>query len=263
MTRVLFVDLDVFRGGRSQVLADCARLLELLESCGGHAIVDESPSGGRHLYVPQARPVSVHDARDLAVDLTALLPSMDVKPNHNLTDGLMRPPGSVHPSGGHQVLIGPLSAAVAVATTRNPPPVWSALRGAIPRSLRAVDAALPAAADGAPINGRPGGPRPVRADYLAIATTGLYDTGRYASPSDARQAVILAAANAGLSLTDVLSRLAGGVWPGLAGFYARYQRGHRTTAVRADWRKAASYLTKHPPQRPGLEPVRKSPTSEP
>ena len=32
------------------------------------------------------------------------------------------------------------------------------------------------------------------ADYLRIATTGVYDTGRYPTPSHARQAVITAAA---------------------------------------------------------------------
>lgn len=84
-------------------------------------------------------------------------------------------------------------------------------------------------------------------DYLAIATTGLYNAHRYDTPSEARQAVITAAANAGLSLVDVLSRLAGGTWPGLASLYARYRPADRSRAARADWHKAAAHLAKHPP----------------
>lgn len=89
-TRVLVIDLDVSPAGRDQVIADCDRLVALITSCGGRVIVDESPSGGRHLYLPVAQRVSFHDARDLAVDLAAQTPSMDPKPNHNLTDGLIR-----------------------------------------------------------------------------------------------------------------------------------------------------------------------------
>lgn len=262
-TRVLVIDLDVSRGGRGQLLTDCDRLRELIDRCGGQAIVDESPTGGRHLYLPLTQQVSYHDARDLAVDLAAQTPSMDVKPNHNLTDGLIRPPGSVHPNGGHQTVIGPLSDAVAIATTRNPPAVWQRLRNAVPRRLHAdaLAAALPG--DSEPISRRHGPPRPVGRDYLAIATTGLYDTTRYDTPSEARQAVITAAANAGLALTDVLSRLAGGIWPGLAAFYARYRPGDRARAVRADWQKATRFLAKHPAQPPSQDLVRRSPTSEP
>lgn len=263
MAHALVVDLDVSRGGHDQVVADSDQLRNLIEQCGGQVIVDESPSRGRHLYLPLAQPVPFLDARDLAVDLAALLPSMDVKPNHNPTAGLIRPPGSVHPHGGHQILIGPLSAAVATGTSRNPAAVWDQLRATIPRRLRASDPAAAAPGDSEPINGRSSGPRPMGTDYLGIAATGVYDPAQHASPSEARQAVLTAAANAGLSLTDVLGRIAGGIWPGLAAFYARYQPGDRTRAVRADWHKAAAYLRKHPAQRRGAEHVRKSLTSGP
>lgn len=262
-TRTVVVDLDVSRGGRTQVMADSDCLRDLVHECGGQVIVDESPVGGRHLYLPLAQQVSFHDAYNLALDLAALLPSMDVKPNQNAVAGLIRPPGSVHPAGGHQALVGPLSAAVATATARNPPAVWDQLRDAIPARVRPADAAVAMPGDSEPVNGRQGGPRPLARDYLATATTGVYDTARYDSPSEARQAVITAAANAGMALTDVLGRIAGGVWPGLAAFYSRYQAGHRTRAVRKDWQNAARYLAKHPAQRPGSKSVRKSLTSEP
>lgn len=262
-TTVLVFDLDTSRGGRQQVQTDTQRLQDLVTSCGGHLILDESPSGGRHAYLPLREPVGFHAVRDLAVDVAALLPSMDVAPNHGLTDGLIRPPGSVHPSGGHQVLLGDLNAAVATATVRNPLEVWRQLRAAVPHRLQSSDTNILATADDLPVRGRSSGPRALAGDYLTIATTGRYDQNRYHSPSEARQAVILAAANSGLALTDVLSRMAGGVWPGLAAFYARYRAGQRTKAIRADWSKAAAYLRKHPAQRPSSRTVHKSLTSEP
>lgn len=263
MAHALVVDLDVSRGGHDQVVTDCEHLRELIARSGGRVIVDESPSGGRHLYLPLREPVPAVDAIDLALDLAELLPSMDTKPNQNPVAGLIRPPGSVHPSGSHQRLLGELSAAVATATTRNPPDVWDRLRAAVPRRLRAAAAAEMAPADSEPLTARQGGPRPLATDYQTIATTGVYDHTRYHSPSEARQAVILAAANAGLALTDVLSRIAGGLWPGLRAFYARYKPGDRTRAIRHDWQNAAAYLRKHPAQRPGMSAVHKSPTSEP
>ena len=53
---------------------------------------------------------------------------MDPTPNQNLTDGLIRPPGSIHPSGGHQILHGTLTDAHRLAATGNPPAVLTALR---------------------------------------------------------------------------------------------------------------------------------------
>ena len=114
-TRVLVIDLDVSRGGRDAVLRDAAAVTALVRAAGGRVIVDESPSGGRHVYVPLTVPVGFHDARDLALALALRTPSVDPSPNQNLTDGLIRPPGSVHPSGGHQVLHGPLTAAQQLA----------------------------------------------------------------------------------------------------------------------------------------------------
>jgi hypothetical protein len=58
------------------------------------------------------------------------------------------------------------------------------------------------------------------ATYRAIARTGDYDTARYSSASEARQAGIWSAVAAGLELRDVASRLVDGAWPGLAAMYA-------------------------------------------
>jgi hypothetical protein len=227
-TRVLVIDLDASRGGADAVRRDASAVTDLVRAAGGRVIVDESPSGGRHVYVPLTVPVGFHDARNLALAVALRTPSMDPSPNQNLTDGLIRPPGSVHPSGGHQVLHGPLAAAQQLAIAGNPPAVLEQLRALLATELTAVTATHtghgdPSAVreedvDGAPHVPRASGPRELAADYLRIATTGLYDTTRYRSPSEARQAVLAAAVSAGLNLPQVLTRLETGVWPGLASF---------------------------------------------
>ena len=118
--------------------------------------------------------------------------------------------------------------------------------------------------DGAPHLPRASGPRELAADYLRIATTGLYDTARYRSPSEARQAVLAAAVSAGLTLPQVLARIDTGVWPGLASFYTRYRHRHtRRKALLADWRNAVAFIAARPEKNPTPSLVRKSPTSEP
>jgi len=106
-TRLLVVDLDVKLGGREQVLTDAAAVAALVHRCGGEVISDESPSGGVHLYIPLGRPVAFDAAREVARALASRTPSMDVSPMLGLTDGLIRPPGARHRSGGFQVLHGP------------------------------------------------------------------------------------------------------------------------------------------------------------
>jgi hypothetical protein len=48
-------------------VVDQAMREELVRRAGGRVISDESPSGGRHLYVSFRVPVGFHDARDLAL----------------------------------------------------------------------------------------------------------------------------------------------------------------------------------------------------
>ena len=270
-TRVLVIDLDASRGGPAAVSRDAAAVTELVRRAGGRVITDESPNGGRHLYVPFGAPLGFHEARDLALALATRTPTMDPSPNQNLTDGLIRPPGSVHPSGGHQILHGPLAAAFDLASTGNPPAVLDNLRTLLAAELAAVTARQQTTAGGATDEiaqaghlPRPSGARELAPDYLRIATTGLYDTARYRSPSEARQAVLDAAVWAGLTLPAVLARIENGTWPGLSAFYTRYRRpGTRRTAILADWRKALAYVTDQQAKNPTQTLVRKSPTSEP
>ena len=214
-------------------------------------------------------PIGFHDARDLALALAVRTPTMDPSPNQNLTDGLIRPPGSVHPSGGHQVLHGTLADAHHLAATGNPPAVLDALHR--PAGSRAHRRHHPRGTRDDPVDRgdaghlpRRSGARELAADYLRIATTGVYDTARYRSPSEARQAVLDAAVWAGLTLPAVLARIENGTWPGLAAFYTRYRHPRtRRKALLADWRKALAYVTAQQAKKPTESLVRKSPTSEP
>src|SRR5664279_138962 len=161
-----------------------------------------------------------------------------------------------------------------VAATGNPPAVLERLRTLLATELAAAKVthtghgdptALPDdGVDGVPHLPRASGPRELAADYLRIATTGLYDTTRYRSPSEARQAVLAAAVSAGLSLAQVLTRIDTGVWPGLASFYTRYRHRHtRRKALLSDWRNAVTFIAGRPEKNPTPSLVRKSPTSEP
>lgn len=101
------------------------------------------------------------------------------------TAGLIRPPGARHKSGGYQQLDGTLDGAYRVLRERNPPAVWQALSGELAADISVVradrvaaDRAAATGVDAMFIN-RAGAPRELAADYLRIATTGLYDTTRY------------------------------------------------------------------------------------
>lgn len=192
-----------------------------------------------------------------------------------MTDGLIRPPGARHRSGGFQVLHGPLGAAVALARAGNPPTVWRNLQHALAAELAALTTPTPGAdaaavdtdAGGAAAEGfaaRRGGPRELAVDHLRIATAGIYDTGRYPTPSEAWQAVLTAAVWAGHTLSFVLGRMHTGRWPGFQAFYTRYRTpAARRQALLRDWRTGVALVTaaKAKPSTSSL--VRQSPTSTP
>ncbi len=266
-TRLLVVDLDASRGGREQVLRDAFSVRALISAGGGDLISDESPSGGIHLYIPFTEPISFYEARDLAKALAARTPSMDAAPNCGLTDGLIRPPGARHRSGGFQTLHGPLAAAVALARTGNPQAVWRHLKDALAAELAAVTSESSSASTDLPADGeyiaRRGGQRELAADYLRIATAGIYDTSRYPTPSEARQAVLAAAVWAGHDLPSVLGRMHSGRWPGLQAFYTRYHTAPaRRAALLRDWKNAVALVTAAKAQQPRSSLVRQSPTSK-
>ncbi|MBX9244636.1 helix-turn-helix domain-containing protein [Actinotalea ferrariae] len=260
----LCLDLDASRGGADAVAADATRLTVWLERHGARYITDASPNGGVHIYVPFADRVPYDVARELVEALGATHPTLDAGPHRSVKTGCIRVPGSVHKRGGHQALTMPLAAAYDVARRPNPPAVLSTLREALSAEIAAwrtsqtptwpQDATTPDTTARGQLSAR----------LRSLAETGVYDTARYASPSEARQAVIAGAAAAGWALADVAARLGDGRWPGLAALYARYSPTQRHTALARDWHAAATFLAttrEHPDNAPGASHVRRSHTS--
>ena len=275
--RCLPADLDSSRGGPDQVARDLARLKSLLSRCGGQVITDRSPNGGMHLYVPWQQPVPFTELRPVMQALATLLPTLDIQPTVNVLSGCLRPPGSRHRTGGWQELTTPLPDARAIAAAGNPPRVWANLRALLlphgtelsstaarptdqpalrPRADQPLDLALPGAAAGGagpherqahlerlPLPRR----RALSADTLHIAQHGVYDPARYATPSQARQRVVAAAAGAGWSYAELLEQLHAGHWPGLASFYSRYRSRHRVERLAADWNGAITWIRSRQP----------------
>ncbi|MCO4252177.1 MarR family transcriptional regulator [Pseudarthrobacter raffinosi] len=261
----IFLDFDSSVAGVDWVQADVRAVQAWLHNCGARWIEDYSPNGGRHIYIPLAQRVTFSEARDLVEALGTRHRTLDKTPHQNLLHGCMRTPGSQHKRGGHQELAMSLNMAYDIARRPNSTSVWTAMNGELAGEIGAVRAlrleqTFTSEAGETPELQHPGG-RMSRVMQL-MAQTGLYDSNRYASDSEARQAIITGAAAAGMEVTDVERRMLQGTWPGLASFYARYASRHRVPALRRDWLNAVSYL-KDPGSRDGKNNDRKSPTSQP
>nr|WP_196804797.1 MarR family transcriptional regulator [Arthrobacter sp. 162MFSha1.1] len=262
----IFLDFDSSVAGADRVQADVRAAQTWLHSVGARWIEDYSPNGGRHIYVPLAQRVTFSEARDLVEALGTRYRTLDKTPHQNLLHGCMRTPGSPHKRGGHQELAMSLSMAYDVARRPNSAAVWAAMTADLAAEIKAVRALRLEQAYTASTAPSPAPPQPAGRMSRAmqrIALTGLYDANRYATDSDARQAVIVGAAAAGLELVDVERRMLQGTWPGLASFYARYAARHRLPALRRDWVNALSYLNKNPAGRDGKNNARRSHTSAP
>jgi hypothetical protein len=243
------VDLDVSKGGVEAVERDYTTLTSKLRRLGLPHFADRSPNGGIHIYIPMAEPLPFHDAAGVARALEACTPTLDPMPMFGLTGGCIRPPGSRHKTGGRQELIGSLTAAWEATQHGASPEAWRRFATEVafaPTDRREYGAscAQDDAADGnralSPLH-RHSVPD---ARYQAIARTGEYDTNKYATASEARQAVIWSAVAAGWAFNDVAARIANGTWPGLASLYARYRAGTRHNALLRDWKSAVTFEKK-------------------
>ncbi|MEO5315561.1 MarR family transcriptional regulator [Pseudarthrobacter sp. CC12] len=262
----IFLDFDSSVAGVDWVQADVRAVQSWLHSVGGRWIEDFSPNGGRHVYIPLAQRVTFSEARDLVEALGTRYRTLDKTPHQNLLHGCMRTPGSPHKRGGHQELAMSLSMAYDVARRPNTAKTWAAMTKDLAseikavRALRQEESFTPDTLE-APVIDQPVGR--MSRSMQVLAQTGLYDTNRYSSDSDARQAVIVSAAAAGLQLVDVERRMLQGTWPGLASFYARYAAKHRLPALRRDWHNGVQYLSKNKASGDRTNNVRRSPTSQP
>ena len=220
-TRTVSFDLDCKKaGGRAAVLRDFERLAAWLNDAGCAWLADESPSGGRHVYVLLDHRRSIGELAPLLRELRAsgALPTLDPSPMCNLTEGCIRPPGAQHRLGGHQRLLTPLNRGVAAGASRTSTSAWGAFLSLLPALGRAeIDLRAPA-------RDRVGsGPaRPLALDYEAIARTGRYDTARYPSASEARAAVLLHALCRGWTPAEITSQVTDGSWSGLGSLYEQH-----------------------------------------
>ena len=259
----LFLDFDSSVDGTDRVLADVRLATSWLYEHGLRWIEDHSPNGGRHVYVPLAQRMPFEQARTLVEALASRYRSLDPTPHQNLNHGCMRVPGSVHKRGGHQELDLSLPMALNILLEPNAGDTVQGLLVSVEEAmqearLRRQPVTLEEEASAAKESDAAG----ISARIQDIARNGTWDPARYRSASEARQAVLAAAAGAGMKLTDVDRRIRQGVWPGLAQFYARYRPHNRAGALFRDWRNAQSFIASNRPE-PGKSIVRKSPTSLP
>jgi len=252
--------------GPAAVGCQAAALGELVVRCGGQVLADVSPSGGRHVFVLFSAPLPWRELRDLCRAIAVRFSAVDPAPMCSL-GGQISPPGSRHKSGGWRLLSMPLGQARAAAEQPNGPEVWSALLAEFAAELWATERAAGSQADdrafaeldeaGIPWLPRPGGRAPLGGELEHVARTGRWDRSRYPGRSEARMAVLAAAAVRGWQLADVRAAVAAGAWKGFPGLYERRSEpGRMDRLLAAEWRKAVAFAA-------GSENMRDWPTSDP
>ena len=274
--RMLVLDLDPARAGRdvhgaavghhyehgaAEVRVQAEALAGLVARCGGQVLADVSPSGGRHVYVVFATALPWFELRDVARALALRFPAIDTAPMSSL-GGQISPPGSRHKSGGWRVLAVPLEDARAAVEHPNGPEVWAALLIELAAELRqaeapaeggAVGSVPPSELDdtGVPWLPRLGGRAPLGAGLEQVARSGRWDRSRYPGRSEARMAVLGAAASRGWRLAEVQSAIASGAWKGLAGLYdRRSEPGRLDRLLPYEWRKCTGKISREENVRP-------------
>jgi DNA-binding transcriptional ArsR family regulator len=247
-TKCVAFDLDAKKKAtRGAVLRDCERLTAWLSEAGCSYLVDESVSGGRHVYVLLDHKVSHSELAPLARHLRSAgaLPTLDPGPLVNLTEGCIRPPGATHRDGGHQRLITPMDAVYRALNRRTSAAAWAAFLAQLPAiedTRRTIDLHSPAAGDAVT-----GPRRPLANSYATIATTGAYDPRRYPSASEARAAVLLHALCRGWTERDIQDEVRQGRWAGLTGLYREhYGSRYAGTALASDITRAQARLHELP-----------------
>ena len=268
--RMLALDLDPPRGGRNvdaaavehravlvaEVGAQAEALAGFVARCGGRVLADVSPSGGRHVFIVFAAALPWLELRDVARALTVRFPSIDPAPMSSL-GGQISPPGSRHKSGGWRVLSTPVDIALAAIERPNGPEVWAGLLAELAAELRQAD--QPPADEtmfhreplaelddtGVPWVPRLGGRAPLSAELEQVARSGRWDRSHYAGRSEARMAIVGAAAARGWQLAEVQSAIACGAWKGLAGLYERRSEpGRLERLLPLEWRKCVGKISR-------------------
>lgn len=263
--QTLVADVDV-TGTEGQALTHA--IVALMERCGARVIVDRSPAGKHHVYLPLRDGLSVEDAGRIAKALARRFPGVDPLPHTTgAVSGCIRTPGSPYKTGdGHQQLVTDYQVAQRTLMTRSGSDVIRALEAALVDELAAVrreaiTLATPLATleaenpvDQTPLDGPVLSPR-----MSQIAREGTFEDAGYADRSTARMAVLTAARRAGYDHPAVIARIENGTWPGLRALYANATTAWRTLLTRTEWPKAVA-LVAATPKTP--TPVRHCTTSE-
>jgi DNA-binding transcriptional ArsR family regulator len=254
--RLLALDMDPSRGRgagdpAALVSAQAAELGQLLGGLGARSITDVAPSGGRHVFVLFAAALPWRELRDVARALALRFPAIDPAPMSGL-GGQISPPGSRHKSGGWRLLAAPLADARAAVEHPSGPEVWAALLAELAAELRHVEPVMlpggrPEEAElddsGVPWVPRLGGRAPLGAGLEHAARTGRWDRTRYPGRSEARMAILSAAAGRGWQLAEVQAAVDAGDWRGLARLYERASEpGRMARLLPAEWRKCVGFL---------------------
>jgi hypothetical protein len=248
--RLLVPDLDP---GRGDVEHQAAELGQLLGRLGARYVADVAPSGGRHVYVLFGSPLPWLELRDLVRAMALRFPAIDTAPMSGL-GGQISPPGSRHRSGGRRQLSMPLEDARAAVERPNGPEVWDRLLTEFAAELlqieqgahHLVDDQMVTEPDDSGVLWLPrlGGRARLSPELEAIARTGRWDRSRYAGRSEARMAVVTAAAARGWRLDDVREAIGTGAWHGLAGLYERRSEPRRLERLLPyEWRKSVDKIS--------------------
>lgn len=251
--RVLALDFDLARAGAEQMHEDVLVAHEMLTALGVVYFTDYSPSGGEHFYLPLQDAMELSRALPLVNALACRFPSLDPGPHRSAVSGCIRVPGSAHKIGGHQILSTPMATAERVAKIRNTEAAMSRLEDELAQerlSLVHVPEETTWEADETTKG-------PMGQAVLQIARTGMV-SDRYASPSEARFAVVISAVRSGLDAAAITMRMHSGVWPGLRQLYAKYQGASKTRTLQREVTKARRILAEQPEIH-----VRKYTTSQP
>ena len=218
--RCLVLDLDSKVLGTQQALLDSLHAVELASRAGLSVFIDESPNGGRHVYLPLQDPISADAALAAATALRLVLPSLDVAPLSNPATGAIRPPGSAHPSGGHQALVTSLADAAGAVLIPGSPTAWACFLRLLPHSPAAGARRARGSSSLSVSTGT--GARPALDPYNAILRMGLYDATRYPTPSEARFAALCHLLRRGWSERDIALAAVDGRFPGLLSLFTKH-----------------------------------------
>ena len=239
--------------GAAEVAAQAEAIASLVARCGGQVLADVAASGGRHVYVLFSAPLPWRELRDVARAIALRFPAVDPAPMCSL-GGQISPPGSRHKSGGWRVLSTPVDIALAAVEHPNGPEVWAGMLTELAGELQRVEIGTAGAGSaagpdaelddtGVPWVPRLGGRANLGPELARTARTGKWDRTRHAGRSEARMAILAAAASRGWRLADVRGAVASGAWKGLPGLYYRASEpGRMDRLLPVEWRKCVGFV---------------------